>query len=137
MSACFTFVMGCDALHKSQLNVAHSGRATSDVLSVFQQFSASHDYQVERIERNMTNKSPRLVNVEWVRQETPESVDVAWVAFKKYQPAVMLYTHGDTTTIKLQQLSGPMRPSRHRDFTKELYELLSQKFRSTNIELIE
>ena len=54
----------------------------------------------------MNNETSRLVNVQWVRQETPEGVNLAWVAVKKYQPYVILYTHNNITTIKLQQLSG-------------------------------
>lgn len=122
-------LIGCDLLYRSTIKVRPLPSASiTDAESIVKAFAMHHGYTIKQSDKD----DP------WVKQEIgveqPLSV---WIAQKKYEPDILFITITDGAVVRLIQLSGPIRPKIHRQYTEELYLLLKDKFGAKNVTLLE
>jgi len=122
-------LIGCDSLYRSTIQVRPLPSASiRDAESIVKAFSMHHGYTIKQSDKN----DP------WVKQEIGSEQPISvWIAQKKYEPTILFTSTTDAAVVRLIQLSGPVRPSIHRQYTEELYLLLKDKFGAENVTLLE
>lgn len=124
-------LIGCDVLYRSRIDI-----------STCQNLSSSTAFAHSGVARSLLNEKgytirDQVTNDPFVIQELHgESFDVVWRADKPYQPTVIFARSNEHASVRLSELSGPLRPLPLSALENELYSVLASTCGQNNIQLI-